>query len=106
MCDRGLVHVDVEVDSQILVQVLNRKVEVPWGVLYEVREIWRLLDTIVAQIMHTYRENNQAAGFLANWSCKRMHSGIFDRFSEFPHGLKGIVRVDRLGIPNFRCMKY
>lgn len=86
--------VDVEIDSLILIRIVNREVEVPWGIVYEVREIWKLLDQMQFKLSHTYLENNQSADFLANYGCSKQCRKKFNCFGELPHRLRGIVNVD------------
>lgn len=55
-------------------------------------------------ISHMYRENNQAAYFLANLGCNAGRLVMFDRFS-IPRKLRGIVQVDNGGLQNLRPQK-
>ena len=62
----GFRYIDIEVDTHILVHILRKNMDVPQGITYEIREIRKLLDQMDERIMHTFRENNKAADFLAN----------------------------------------
>lgn len=46
------------------------------GIAYEVRKIKHLLSHIEYRIAHIYRENNQAADFLANWGYKERRFAV------------------------------
>lgn len=97
--------VDAEIDSLILVKIVNREVEISWHIAYEVREIWKLVSQMQFKLAHTYRENNQSADFLANYGCSHQCRKVFHGFGELPHSLRGIVNVDRLGLANMRIKK-
>ena len=63
--DGGFLNVDLEVDSLILSQIVQKKVEPPWCIMYEIRMLFDLLCCNFS-ISHTYRENNMAADLLSN----------------------------------------
>lgn len=65
----GVGAVDNEIDSQILLYVLQKKVQAPWAVEFEIRAIFHLLHGMDTSIEHIYREGNAAADFLANLPC-------------------------------------
>lgn len=44
--------------------MLQSKVEVPWGIVYEVTEIYLEVSQLDFRLMHTYRENNRSVAFL------------------------------------------
>ncbi|KAM7506402.1 hypothetical protein LguiA_016855 [Lonicera macranthoides] len=88
---------DVEVDSLILLQILEKKIPIPWGVIYEARRLLFLLSCMDVQLRHTYRENNVAADHLANMGCSAQKKLVFTGFRELPKMLKGIVKLDRTG---------
>ena len=66
------------------------------------RELSRCVDQMNVQLMHVYREVNQAADVLANIGCKFQKRIIFHCFEELPHRVKGIVNLDRMGVPALR----
>ena len=102
----GRACIDIEVDLLILKQVIQKKHPTPWSIAYEIREIFFLLDRMEFQVLHIYRESNYAADFLANWGCKEQLDSLFEEYRNFPRILKGIVRVDKSGIPNIGCKKF
>lgn len=69
MLREGIPRVDAEVDSQILVHVLEGKVQMPWTIAYEIRMIREVMVQMDCRLMHTYRENTKCADFLANLGC-------------------------------------
>ena len=69
-----------------------------------IRRIKSLLADIEYKIMHIFRESNMAADSLANWGVVQAKGGIVsDR--DLPKKVKGIVRLDRIGLPNVRFKK-
>jgi hypothetical protein len=63
-------------------------------------EIVLLLSGLNTQFNHVFREGNQAA----DWLSKRGSAGITHDYNSnnIPKELKGILRVDKCGLPCFR----
>ena len=103
-----LLCIDVEMDSLVLLQILQGIVAVPRMVVYEVRLMMQCLSQMDVHLSHTYRENNVAADCfcLANLGCTEQKKLDFRCFSELPRVLKGIVKMDRVGMQNIRCKKF
>lgn len=96
------VHVHLEMDSFILLQILKKEVDTPWPVAYEVRERWSSLNQMDVKLMHAYREINQAAEAFANIGSKVQKNVNLYCFRDLPHRLKGIVNLDRMDSPTLR----
>lgn len=62
----------------------------------------QLLGQVNFQIIHTFRESNKCADFLASFGCRGMKSSSFVGFDSCPHQLKGLVKMDRVGILSLR----
>lgn len=103
--EEGYVDVDMEMDSLILLQILQRKVEVPWSIVYEVRAMMRCLEVLNCQLSHTYRESNRPADILANIGCSVQKKVEYNSFGELPLAVWGSVNTDRSGIPNLHYKK-
>lgn len=56
--------------------------------------------------MYTYRENNKCVDFLANLGCVQRKQMGFTDVALFPQMLRGLCRMDRMGILNLRCKKW
>ncbi|KAM7461730.1 hypothetical protein LguiA_029851 [Lonicera macranthoides] len=102
----GWSNIEVEVDSLILVQVVKQQIRVPWCIHFELKEIMHLLGQVNFQISHIYRESNKCADFLANIGCKERVFLNFVEFESCPHYLKGLLKIDRAGLPSLRVRKY
>lgn len=103
----NLVCIDVEMDSLVLLQILQGIVSVPWMVVYEIRLMMQYISQMDVQLSHTFRENNAAAAdCLTNMGCTEQKKLDFRCFSELPRVVKGIVKMDRIGIQNIRCKKF
>lgn len=55
-------------------------------------------------ISHTYGENNASADYLANSGC-REKKRMFTGWNSIPRSLKGIIRIDKEGLPNMQCKR-
>ena len=101
---RGMDHIDIEVDSLMLQQIICRRIATPWAIAYEIRQIETILRQIDYSISHVYRENNRAADFLANWGFK-VRKFVVLQHMNIPRKLVGIVRIDRSGLKSVRVPK-
>lgn len=59
------------------------------------------LQGVTFRVLHQYREMNQAADFLAKQGELGSNS-IYDTYDHLPRLLKGIVRIDKVGLPAIR----
>lgn len=87
---RGIDGVDIEVDPMMLVQIMHKKISVPWAIVYEVRLIEDILQKMVHSLKHIFRESNKAADFLANVGFKEKKKVVFCTVS-MPKKLTGII---------------
>ena len=67
----------IESDSQVLVQMVLGKAEIPWKLRRVLGEIWELLGALPFQFKHVYRESNVVADFLASFA---VHTGRCHEF--------------------------
>ncbi|XP_027120509.2 uncharacterized protein [Coffea arabica] len=100
---RGYTDVTIQVDSQVLVGILQRRVQCPWQVRVVVEQIWGLIPD-AGQVSHCYREANRVADRLANVGVTRQIQSIitYENFDELPALARGEIRCDRIGIPSIR----
>lgn len=89
-----------------MIQILKGVYRVPWRIANEVKEPMALLQLCEHQLVHTFRENNQVADFLANLDCSEQRTIEFLSFVGLPRLLKGLLRIDKSGIANLRCKGY
>ncbi|KAM7523700.1 hypothetical protein LguiA_013602 [Lonicera macranthoides] len=85
--NQGTLQVELEVNSLVLLQIIQNKVHTPWSIAYEIRNIPRLLQGMEVSASHTYKESNQAADFMANFGCNIGKYVIFNKFT-LPRRLK------------------
>ncbi|XP_040988931.1 uncharacterized protein LOC121236547 [Juglans microcarpa x Juglans regia] len=100
--DLGLQQIEVEMDSLLIVNWLEKKRCGIWYLEDYWEEILQILSSLRLKIRHVYRECNAEAGFLARLA-SRQHFGMWVHLRDVPHQLKGILRVDKLGLPAMRC---
>lgn len=58
---RGYYNVDIEVNSKVLVLMVQKRGSTPWSVLYEMKRIQELQCKLDYSISHVYRVANSAA---------------------------------------------
>lgn len=102
--EKGFTNIVIELDSLVLVQIIQGKVKSPWNIAYMIRSIFQLLGFFNYSVQHIFREGNQAADFLANVGCKSEKYFLFDNVN-IPKMLRGIVRIDSSGLPSLRKIK-
>ena len=95
--DKGYTKVEVESDSLVLVQTINGRLQPPWSVSYELKQIWDLMKHTECSVEHTFRESNMGASILANLGFKERKELFFDRWDVIPRVLRGIVKLDKCG---------
>ena len=98
---RGHVRVHVEVDSLVLIHIVQQIVQCPWSFDMEVRSLLQLLPHVVS-ITHCFREANQVADILSNVGCDEGYDRTYHHLSELPTHARGAFRLDRLGLPSLR----
>ncbi|XP_060195025.1 uncharacterized protein LOC132625763 [Lycium barbarum] len=62
----SLQHVQIETDSLALKNILQDAWKIPWQLIERVEQMPHIMRQLNMQIMHTFREGNQLADFLAN----------------------------------------
>ena len=72
---RGIDTLDVELDSLVLVHILNSLVRCPWGIHTEVQQLMGVAHHF-PRILHCYRQANQVADILANTGCQLARDDI------------------------------
>nr|XP_027067822.1 uncharacterized protein LOC113693489 [Coffea arabica] len=99
----GYTDVTIQVDSQVLVGILQRRVQCPWQVRAAVEQIWGMIPD-AGQVSHCYREANRVADRLANVGVTRQIQSIitYENFDELPALVRGEIRCDRIGVPSIR----
>lgn len=67
-------HLWIEMDSALLVHILQEISDIPWNIYYMVMNIKRLAKSFVSvQISHIFCEGNHVADILAKWEVE--HQG-------------------------------
>ncbi|XP_035549761.1 uncharacterized protein LOC118349436 [Juglans regia] len=103
LCKRlHLSNVIIESDSQIVVDWLCMGKCSVWYLWDFWEALRKELEGLNFVVVHQLREGNSAADFLA----RKGEMGLnvtYNGNQDFPRFLKGIVRLDFLGIPYLRC---
>ena len=103
---KGFTNVSIQVDSLVLVGILQRRLQCPWMIRREVKQIWDMVED-ATHFAHCYREANKVAARLANVgvSTSNHEISIYNHFNTIPRLASGEIRLDRLGIPSFKRKK-
>lgn len=93
----------VKSDSETLVKIIKEDYSCPWRLLPFIKDLRSLIRNLNSAVVHIYREGNQAVDGLANLACQRNSDFLFyDIFRLLPPSIRGVCRMDRLGIPYIR----
>ncbi|KAH0650211.1 hypothetical protein KY284_030123 [Solanum tuberosum] len=102
----GYRKVVLEVDSELLTHWLNLNINPPWKIQQYVQELQNLIQQMEAfQCLHTYREANTMADFLAKLSHKKDILQLFYTLNQLPIPVKGSYLLEKIGMINFRRRK-
>lgn len=96
--------INVEVNSKILIQVLQKNIKPPWAIEYKIRQIGRLIEQLDVQLFHVYRKSNRATDWLANKDYREKKFMLFEG-SSLPRSLRGMVILHKIGVWNLRVRK-
>ncbi|CAI9759581.1 unnamed protein product [Fraxinus pennsylvanica] len=99
--EMGFQQVEIECDSAVVVNWLTHSLCKIWYLWDYWDELLKLLSGISFTISHQYREANSAADLLARQGA----DGLTMRYmqsDQIPKLLRGIIRMDKLGLPNIR----
>ena len=99
-------HVEVESDSQVAIQLLNQKNKKIWNwrINSTIEGIHLLASKMNVKFLHTYREGNSAADWLANNSLNLKLSRVTTHI-DVPIPVRKIAYTDKNGIPYLRLCK-
>ncbi|XP_038686642.1 uncharacterized protein LOC119986160 [Tripterygium wilfordii] len=101
----GLSNLLVESDSLIVINILSESMSCPWNLIYLKRAIAKNCMSLDINFKHVYRELNGVADFVASKASNSKVSTVYDNFCNLPPTVKGLLQMDRLGIPAFRIRK-
>ncbi|XP_027118706.2 uncharacterized protein [Coffea arabica] len=103
---RGFGNVGVQLDSLVLVGILQKTFQCPWHIRRAVWQIWQLLGDS-PRVAHCYREANKVADILSNVGVS--HPGhqvrVYEHVGLIPQLVRGALRLDRLGLPSVRKVR-
>ncbi|XP_042965908.1 uncharacterized protein LOC122299590 [Carya illinoinensis] len=95
--DLALEKIEIEVDSLLVANWLRGGRCSIWYLEDYWEEIQDILNTLVFKVMHVFREGNAGADFLARLASEKK-SATWANFNDVPHILKGILKVDKMGL--------
>ena len=91
----------VEMDSQVLLAMVNGNGRIPWKLWTTISRIQTLALGRQVTFTHVYREANGVADALANLASS---TGVCQSFNEsaLPGHIRGLARLDRMHVPYVR----
>lgn len=98
----GISNLEIELDSLLIVNWLKQGLCGLWYLFNYWEEIQRYLAEMFVTIQHVYRECNAAANFLALLGAEGTNKN-WHQYMELPHRLRGILKIDKVGLPALRC---
>lgn len=102
MCNElQLSHVQIESDSNVVVQAINHGSRVAWDLEYVYRECMSLLPT-TGMIVHVYRQRNCVADRFADYAHTHRRKKEDFRVHDLPQSVRKEYQKDRLGGWKFR----
>jgi len=100
---QGMNHLWLELDSAMVVHVLNRNSQVPCKLRNRWRNCNQLIKNMNFIVSHVYREGNQCADGLANIGLTLTN---FTSWNAIPSNLQSHFVLNKLGWPNFRFVPF
>ncbi|KAL0416831.1 UNVERIFIED_CONTAM: hypothetical protein Slati_3515000 [Sesamum latifolium] len=97
----GLVSLEVEVDAMTVIQLLRSRAFGRWEVHHLIMRIAQIQHVLGLVVRHTFREANRAADHLAKEAASLQMTRVLHP-GDISGALRGIIRLDRLGIPHLR----
>ncbi|KAL0347916.1 UNVERIFIED_CONTAM: hypothetical protein Sangu_1019400 [Sesamum angustifolium] len=97
----GLVPLVVEVDVTTVITILQSRVFGKWEVQHLIMRIVHLQQLLVVDVQHVFREANGAADHLAKEATSLQLTRVL-YYNDIMGVLRGILCLDRLGVPHLR----
>lgn len=87
----------VEVDSKVLVSLVEKQSTSSWSICYLLSSIRHLLRVLQGRLSHVYRQANSVADAIASFPF--IHQGVIHHL---PSSIMAVVNLDKVGIPQVR----
>ncbi|XP_060195293.1 uncharacterized protein LOC132624546 [Lycium barbarum] len=93
---------EVELDSMIVVQMINGIIRPPWKLQGIIEDIQSKALQRNITFKHCYREANEVADSLAKHAAQNQVPIIFLQECDLPNAIRGPLRMNKLDFPSFR----
>ncbi|KAL0451234.1 UNVERIFIED_CONTAM: hypothetical protein Slati_1101500 [Sesamum latifolium] len=97
----GLAPIEIEVDATTVIQLLWSRASGRWEIHHLIMRITQIQHVLGSVVRHTFREANGAADYLAKEAASLQITRVLHP-GDITGVLRGIIRLDRLGIPHLR----
>ncbi|XP_071906080.1 uncharacterized protein [Coffea arabica] len=103
---KGFTNVSIQLDSLVLVGILQLRLHYPWHIRLEVRQIWKLAGD-PPRLFHYFREANKVTDTLANVGVAHPHHAVklYEHWNEWPRLACGGISLDSMGAPSVRRVR-
>ncbi|XP_027077095.1 uncharacterized protein [Coffea arabica] len=98
---RGFFCLHLESDSSLLVQMVKGISRCPWDLQRELDQLLTFRH-FFQSVTHCYRQANLPADRLSKVGTELKSNIVYDSWLELPRLVRGDLKLDRLGYPNFR----
>ncbi|WMV08231.1 hypothetical protein MTR67_001616 [Solanum verrucosum] len=105
--ENDLLPIIMETDSFIIKKVLDGVWEVPWSISVDIQCIKLWMENGEVEVVHTYREGNRLADYLANHIVHFVGTNViqFNSTQELPQLARKILLTEQRKIPHIRIKK-
>ncbi|XP_042964790.1 uncharacterized protein LOC122299021 [Carya illinoinensis] len=99
--EQGIVDFDVELDSWLVVHWIKEKNCKTWYLEDFWEKVMEVLQGLNVQISHIFQEGNKAVDYLVRMGAEGRNETLWS-VQELPLLLRGILRLDKNGLPSIR----
>lgn len=92
--EHGWDYIQVETDSLALMNILNKKWQVPWEIIDLVEEVLTIKQLKHIHIIHSYKAANQLADHIANMAVQSEQKYMIAAFNQLPGSARGMLNTE------------
>lgn len=92
--EEGYSSVIIESDSQVIIDMINNKMKIPWQMQQIISNIINSSKNLNCSFVHIYREGNMAADCLANIGERSKMFMTFNNANSLPNMVKAFITMD------------
>ncbi|XP_070052714.1 uncharacterized protein [Nicotiana tomentosiformis] len=101
-CDQQFDSLELDMDSMIIVQLIQGSVKPPWSLHNLIENIQKKMNQRNIQVNHCIREDNEVIDALAKYATTISDERILYTENDLPGKARDPLRMNKLHLPNFR----